>query len=237
MKNVFLTADWRNLAMINYEVDPRQLAKHVPRGTELDFWEGKTFVSIVGFLFLNTKVLGIPIPFHRNFEEVNLRFYVRRDGPSGPKRGVCFIKEIVPKIAIAATARYLYNENYIAAPMSHQITGEDEISLQYGWLHSGNDYSINLKTIGSKSPAQVDSEEHFITEHYWGYSKQRNGGTIEYEVSHTPWNVWQTESVTMTGDFAKLYGEEFREVFSRAPSSTFLADGSAIAVSKGKRIN
>jgi uncharacterized protein YqjF (DUF2071 family) len=67
----FLTAEWRYLAMINYEIDPAILLPHVPRGTELDEWQGKTFVSMVGFHFLNTRVLGVPLPFHRNFAEIN----------------------------------------------------------------------------------------------------------------------------------------------------------------------
>ena len=75
---VFLTAEWRYLAMLNYEIEPAVLAPFVPQGTELDSFDGKTFVSIVAFLFLDTRIGGIPIPFHRNFEEVNLRFYVRR---------------------------------------------------------------------------------------------------------------------------------------------------------------
>ncbi len=48
---VFLTAEWRYLAMFNYEVPPELLAPLVPRGTELDSWQGKVYVSLVGFLF------------------------------------------------------------------------------------------------------------------------------------------------------------------------------------------
>ena len=70
----FLTAEGRNLVMLNYEIDPEVLARHVPVACELDDWQGHTFVSVVGFQFLHTRVLGFPIPFHRHFEEVNLRF-------------------------------------------------------------------------------------------------------------------------------------------------------------------
>jgi uncharacterized protein YqjF (DUF2071 family) len=76
---IFLTAEWQHLVMLNYEVDAGLLVPFVPAGTELDDWKDKIFVSLVGFLFLNTKLLGfLPIPMHSNFEEVNLRFYVRR---------------------------------------------------------------------------------------------------------------------------------------------------------------
>src|ERR1700690_3759655 len=136
--DIFLTAEWRYLAMLNYEIEPAALTALVPAGTELDFWNGKTFISLVGFLFQKTRVCGIPIPFHRNFEEVNLRFYVRRKADDGWRRGVVFIKELVPRLAIAFIARTFYNENYIALPMSHQIgkipgRPEEITSAAYSW--------------------------------------------------------------------------------------------------------
>src|ERR1700694_5344735 len=92
---IFLRAEWRNLAMLNYEVEPALLARFVPNGTELDRWNGKVFVSLVGFCFLKTEICRISIPFHRNFDEVNLRFYVRRREGNEIRRGVVFIREIV----------------------------------------------------------------------------------------------------------------------------------------------
>jgi uncharacterized protein YqjF (DUF2071 family) len=86
----FLTAEWRDLAMLNYEIDAAVLRPFVPAGTELDAWGGRTFVSVVGFRFLGTRVRGVPVPGHRDFEELNLRFYVRRVADDGPRRGVVF---------------------------------------------------------------------------------------------------------------------------------------------------
>ncbi len=117
----FLTAEWRHLAMLNYQVDPEVLRERLPRGIELDDHAGRHFVSVVGFLFLHTKVRGIPIPFHRDFEEVNLRCYVRREEQGELRRGVVFVKEFVPRRAIAWVARTVYNENYLALPMRHRI--------------------------------------------------------------------------------------------------------------------
>ena len=100
----FLTAKWHDLIMVNYEVDPKLLEPRVPLGTELDLQDGKCFVSLVGFMFLDTRVMEFLVPFHVNFEEVNLRFYVKRETEDELRRGVVFIKEIVPKSAIAAVA-------------------------------------------------------------------------------------------------------------------------------------
>ena len=125
MSSVFLKADWKHLLMLNYEIDPTILQPHVPVGTELDLFKGRCLVSMVGFMFLNTRLKGVPIPFHRNFEEVNLRFYVKRVEGSGDeqevKRGVVFIKEIVPKPALSLVARVFYNENYVTHPMEHHL--------------------------------------------------------------------------------------------------------------------
>jgi uncharacterized protein YqjF (DUF2071 family) len=231
----FLTAEWRYLAMLNYEVAPAVLRPRVPSGTELDVWKGKTFVSLVGFLFLRTNVLGIPIPFHRNFEEVNLRFYVRRKGEEGWRRGVTFIQEIVPRWAIAAIARGIYNENYVAMPMRHRLDMEGR-SVEYGWLHKGEWNSLQVQTQGDPVLTVADSEEAFITEHYWGYAAQPAGGCMEYRVEHPPWRVWPVARSTLHCQVADIYGPEFVEFLSGPPSSAFLAEGSPVVVYKGVRL-
>jgi uncharacterized protein len=235
---IFLTAKWRYLAMLNYEVDPAILSPIIPQGTELDFWNGKAFVTLVGFLFEETRVCGIPIPFHRNFEEVNLRFYVRRMAHDGWRRGVVFIKELVPRTAIAFVARKLYNENYLAVPMSHQIEkSHTEIkSVSYFWRFGGNENYMKLTTRGGVQLLIEGSEQEFITEHYWGYTTQRDGSTLEYRVEHPRWQVWETSATKLHCDAAKLYGEQFRDSLSRPPSSAFLADGSEVNVYKGIKL-
>ena len=118
----FLTAEWNDLAIINYEIDPKILEKYVPLGTELDFWNKKCYISLIGFMFENVKVLGIKIPFHVTFEEVNLRFYVKRFENGIWKRGTVFIKEIVPKPAVTLVANTLYKEHYQTLKMQHSRT-------------------------------------------------------------------------------------------------------------------
>jgi uncharacterized protein YqjF (DUF2071 family) len=237
----FLTADWRYLAMLNYEIDPGVLVPLVPEGTELDEWQGRTFVSLVGFLFLNTRVYGLPIPFHRNFEEINLRFYVRRVVGNEVRRGVVFVKEIVPRHAIALTARYLYNENYVALPTRHVVKTAAGVpsqveSVRYSWNFRGEEQAIEATTAGGPEPLVEGTEPEFIAQHYWGYVMQKDGGTVEYGVEHEPWRAWQTQSSGFIGDGAALYGERFAGVLSREPSSAFVAEGSPITVRQGVRL-
>ncbi len=237
----FLTAEWRYLVMISYEVDPAVLSPFVPHGTELDPLEGRHFVSIVGFMFLNTRVLGLSAPFHRNFEEINLRFYVRRRGPEGWRRGVVFVKEIVPRWAIATIARVVYNENYVARRMSHRIdlrngTIAPNGSVEYAWREGEKLNQIRVRTIGEAAPLVAGSEEEFITEHYWGYARQRDGGSVEYQVEHPRWRVWQVSGAEFDCDLARVYGGQFVDCLSAKPSSAFVADGSEVLVRRGVKL-
>ncbi len=213
--------------MLNYEVEPERLLPLVPKGTELDTHDGKTFVSMVGFLFLDTRVMGLAIPFHRDFEEINLRFYVRRKAEDGWRRGVVFVKEIVPRTAIALTARWLYNENYVALPTGNVIVqspanGGNIETVRYYWKFHDQTHSIELATRGEPSPFIEGSEEEFIVQHLWGYTSQKDGGTIEYQVEHPPWRIWQAQSCRLACDVRKILWRALcqcsqRESFVRIP--------------------
>jgi uncharacterized protein YqjF (DUF2071 family) len=235
---VFLTAEWRNLAMLNFEVEPTLLAPFVPAGTELDSWQGKTFLSVVAFLFLRTRVGGLPVPFHQNFEEVNLRFYVRRLGPDGWRRGVVFIKEFVPRLAIALIARRFYNENYVAVPMRHRLeqTNGELTSVSYFWRSGQHENSLKLAVDGSPQPLADGSLQEFITEHYWGYARQRDLSTMEYRVDHPRWKVWEAQRTEFNCPVADVYGEKFAPFLSAPPASAFLADGSEVKVYNGVKL-
>lgn len=158
--------------MLNYEVDPALLRPLVPAGTELDFWEGRALVSIVAFRFLDTRLRGMPIPLHRDFDEINLRFYVRRYAGGTWRRAVVFIREVVPRVAIATVARLVYNDPYVALPTRHELRMEDVLSgepglVRYQWKQ-GRWYTAEARTVGLPRPLAHGSEEEFITEHLLG---------------------------------------------------------------------
>ncbi len=224
--------------MLNYEVDPSLLKRHVPSGTSLDSFNGRTYVSLVGFRFCGTKLLGrFHVPFHSDFDEVNLRFYVRRKEDNEDRRGVVFIAEVVPRLAIALTARLLYGENYVCFPMKHRIeTRELNTTAEYQWRVDGQWCKLSAQTAGLPAHPQEGSLEQFITEHYWGYSVQRSGGCLEYQVSHVPWQVWATTAARFQGDASALYGRELGIVLQRPPDCAFVADGSPVIVYKGNKI-
>ncbi len=216
--------------MANYEVAPEILEKRLPRGVSLDFYEGKCFVSLVAFMFLETRVLKIPVPFHVNFEEVNLRFYVKRETAEENRRGVIFVKEIVPRFAIAFVARTFYGEPYEAWRTSHLKSGN---SLSYGWRK--NDFRNEIKVESGANigvPAE-NSEAEFIIEHYWGYTKRGANRTDEYRVEHPKWELFEIENYEINCDFGRLYGAEFAVLNDAKPHSILMAKGSEVSVYKG----
>jgi len=235
---VFLSAEWRDLVMLNYEVDRKLLEDYVPRGTVLDSLDGRTYVSLVALQFRHTKLFGsLAIPFHANFDEVNLRFYVRRNSSNEDRRGVVFIAEIVLRWAVAKLARLAYGENYVCLPMKHRINMNGAVNrAEYAWQLNGAWCRLFAETSAVPARPAEGSLEQFITEHYWGYSTRRDGDALEYHVSHVPWNVWTGSVAGFEGDAGGLYGLELGKVLHRRPDSAFIADGSPVIVSTGTRI-
>lgn len=234
-ERVFLSAEWRDLVILNYEVDPLLLQRYVPPGTELDTFDGRVFVSLVGFRFLRTKLFGFAaVPFHANFDEVNLRLYVRRREGSEVRRGVVFIREIVPRAAIALVANLGYGENYSAHPMRHSVDlSASGGPARYEWRFDEQWCGIEANARGAAAQPAENSFEQFITEHYWGYSARR-GGCFEYRVAHEPWRVWASSAGRFYGNADSLYGPQLGALVGRPPDSSFVADGSPVLVFTGK---
>jgi hypothetical protein len=227
----FLTAHWRYLAMLNFRVAPELLAPYLPAGTELDFFQGETYLSIVGFLFYHTVVCGLPIPRHRNFEEVNLRFYVRKKSADVWRRGVVFIRELVPKPAIAITAKVFYGEPYQALPMRSEVIDRDgEVSVRYEWRRGKKWERLAMSARGDPKNIAAGSHEGFIAEHYWGYTRRGGDRTSEYRIEHPCWKIWPATSYEFSADIAALYGEKFLAPLTTPPASAFIADGSFVTV-------
>jgi uncharacterized protein YqjF (DUF2071 family) len=235
----FLTARWEDLVLLNYVCPALVLEPLVPSGTVLDSWRGEALVSLVGFLFRDIRVRGVLIPFHQTFEEVNLRFYVRRHMPNGEvRRAVVFIRELVPRAAIAAMARWVYNEPYLTVAMDHRSSLSEAAggSVTYSWSFRGQPFTLDATVSGPARELPRGSEAEFITEHYWGYTRQRNGDTLEYRVEHPPWRVWEAPLTRFSGSSATLYGALFGAILSGEPRSAFVAAGSEVAVRRGQPV-
>ncbi|WP_116126255.1 YqjF family protein [Lewinella sp. IMCC34183] len=227
----FLTAEWRKLAFANYPVEASVLAEYVPAGTELDTWEGRPYVSLIGFMFRDVRLLGVKVPFHVNFEEVNLRFYVRRRVDGQWRRGVVFVKEIVPKPAITFVANTLYGEAYETRPMWHRWTETDQgRRAQYQWRVGERWQTFSVTAERQATAIPEGGAVEFITEHYWGYSRKDAHRTTEYQVAHPRWEKYRVREHTIEVDFALNYGDRFAFLNSSTPDSVFLAEGSPIQI-------
>lgn len=239
-RRAFLTAEWRYLVMLNYAADPDALGPLIPAGTVLDPWQGRSLVSLVGFRFLDARVLGLAVPLHRNFDEVNLRFYVRRHLPGGEvRRGVVFVRELVARAAVALLARLAYNEPYRVVPMRSTVPAapvEAPGRLAYEWRAGGAWQRIAATALGTPAVPDPTSEAAFVTAHHWGYTRQRDGGTVEYEVAHPAWRVWRASVPVLEADVAQLYGPALAPALSGPPASALIAEGSSVIVYPPRRV-
>lgn len=237
-KRVFLKAEWRKLLMVNYEVDVKTILPYLPAHTEPDLYKGTCLVSIVGFMFLNTRVKGMKILYHVNFEEVNLRFYNTYKAPAGEvRRGTTFIKEIVSRPAITFIANTLYKEKYVTLPMGHTIKEHgDELEVEYRWRYNQKINLVRCKAEKKLNPMAQNSLEEFITEHYWGYTKLSLTETSEYAVEHPRWETYTVTDFQVDIDFEGLYGPGFATLKDQKPHSVLLTEGSEILVRGGDRI-
>jgi uncharacterized protein YqjF (DUF2071 family) len=234
--STFLTASWENLIFANYKIDRKPFEKFLPAHTEFDTFEGTDYSSIVGFLFKDVKIKGIKFPFHHTFEEVNLRFYVRHKVGNEWRRGVVFVKEIVPKHIISFIANTLYDENYDTMPTKHHWKMYDnQQHIQYEWKDK-NWNQLSVLTEKQGHPTETGSEEEFITEHYWGYAQNKRKQTTEYRVEHPKWNIHKVVEYKLSCDLTELYGNDIANAMENTPSSIFLADGSEVSIMSGRRI-
>ena len=253
---IFLTAEWRHLIVLNYPIEPELLEPYLPPGLDLDYWNGTTYVSLVAFFFERTRLCGLSIPFHRNFPEVDLRFYVKRPTPHGERRGVVFVREIVPRRAVALIANWLYHEHYIARRMRSEIhMAGSELSagdtIEYAWatrwrisppvsgVGLGEGQRWNRLAARVAAPLQLPppgSLEEFLVEHYWGYVRAPGGTTREYRVAHDPWQVAPADNVTWDCDLAATYHTPLAEYLAVPPAHAIIAAGSPVKLYPGRRL-
>ena len=236
--SVFLTAKWRKLIMAQYTVDPAVLNPFLPEGLELDLFHGECFVSLIGFLFDRVRLKGLAIPFHTRFEEVNLRFYVRsREKDGSARRGVVFLRELVPRLAITLVANLLYEEPYRTARMRREITQtESSLEVLYDWKWRERWHRIEAEASPERQPIASGSIEEFITEHYWGFTKRSRGATSQYQVEHPRWETYAVRRSMMDVDFGALYGPAFASLNAQEPASVLLAEGAPVSIRGGTRL-
>ena len=228
---IFLKANWENIIMINYEIDPKILIPFLPKGVEIDLFNGKCYISLVGFMFKKTKLFNIPIPWFGTFEEINLRFYVVRKENSQIKRGVVFINETIPYPIVAWMANKLYKEHYTVVPTKHEINYQDKSKkIKFEWLLNKKWNSIYVESSNESSAMKQDTLEKFIYEHYYGYTKINENKTEEYKLQHPSWETNEVLNYKIDCDFEAMYGKSFSVLNQTKPEAVFVAEGSQVAV-------
>ena len=228
---IFLKANWENIIMANYEIDPTILKPYLPKGVEFDLYNGKCYISLVGFMFKNTKLFDVPIPFFGTFEEINLRFYVVSKEGDELKRGVVFINETIPYRLVAWIANKLYKEHYTVVPTKHQLIKTSESNhIQFEWLLQKKWNSIAVDFDSKTESMKTDSLEKFIYEHYYGYTKINEHQTEEYQLRHPSWKTHKINDYNIDCDFEVMYGKSFSILNQTKPTAVFIAKGSDVAI-------
>jgi uncharacterized protein YqjF (DUF2071 family) len=230
MGSTFLRANWENLIMANYEIEPSTLAPYLPKGVELDFYNNKTYVSLVGFMFKNTRLFGLPIPFFGSFEEINLRFYVKKIENRKTKKGVVFINETVPFKIVALLANKLYKEHYISIPTKNSIDITENKDIKFEWKINDRWNSLAVKSDTNKYKIEQGTIEEFIFERYFGFTKLSDISTQEYKIHHPKWMTHKILNSQIDCDFRSMYGDSFSILNNQTPDSILLAEGSQVSV-------
>lgn len=232
-----LTCKWKKLAFANYIVPPEVVEKHLPPFTEIDYFNENCFVSLVGFQFKDVEIAGIKVPFHTDFEEINLRFYVKRFDGENWRKGTVFLSEIADKVALSTLANSLLRENYKTLPTKQEVRKQaNEWKAGYFWQFNSTWQYIKVTADATPLPTKKGSETEFIIHRLWGYGKHNEEVTNEYNISHPRWNTYKIKDYSVNVDFAKIFGPEFSILGAATPHSVILAEGSSISVKRMDKI-
>lgn len=232
-----LTCEWKNLVFVNYTVPAELMQKYLPNYVKPDFYNGQCFISLVGFQFKNVEVANLKVPFHDNFEEINLRFYVKRFDGAKWRKGTVFISEIAGKAALNALANAIFHENYQTLPTKQEITeDQDSLKARYSWLFNDEWQHVEARSGVVATPYEENSEAEFILDRPWGYGKHNEEETNEYKISHPHWPVFEVEEYSVKVDFSLLFGPEFNILSSATPHSVMLAEGSSVTFEKSVKV-
>ena len=235
-QKVLMTARFSEVVAVNFQIDPKVLAPRIPKGLELDFYKGETYVSLVAMMLRDVRVWGIPIHIATGFEELNMRFYVRRKDGDGYQRGACFIKDYVSSGAAAWILGSLFKADFHKIKMKHDNTGfaddgESVPSVDYRWKVGDHWNRLRIKARSKVQKTGSDTKVGFILNHNNEYSS-RKGKTLEYRATHPTWTVWDAAQANFTCDVKTLFGQEFEKPLSKRPASVFVASGSDFTIYK-----
>jgi uncharacterized protein YqjF (DUF2071 family) len=220
-----------HVAFVSFAVDPRALEPLVPAGTELDPWEDRTLVSLVAFQMTDNRLLGVPLPFARDYGQINLRFYVRRPADGAWRHGVVFLRELVPVPALVAGARLLYRESYERQPVSARIRspgtdGDRPGRAVYRWRRHDQLHRLAVDFMPPLALPEEGTLERFLVERHWGYVTVNEGATREYRVDHPAWRIWPAQAARLSPATAASFGGRFERALAGEAVSAFVAEGS-----------
>lgn len=227
----FLKAQWKELTLVNFALEPDFLINILPVGLDPDLLHGKAYASLVAFDFESIRVGGIPWPGYTQFPELNLRVYVRCS--EAGRRGVFFIRELIPGKIPTAIARVAYNEPYSACPLtrSHQALVNGAQVQRTDWIWKGAPNYLEVEVGPETMMPATDEDANWFKEQEWGFGHSRLGELLRYHVTHPRWMVRKVHRCDYEVDWLGLYGPIWaRQLEGAEPDSLMHCIGSEIAV-------
>lgn len=174
---------WRHLLFLHWRVDPEQMQHLLPKGLEVDTFDGSAWIGLVPFQMDQVRFFSLPkIPTTSTFFECNVRTYVLQDGIPG----VWFFSlDAASRLAVLG-GRNLWKLNYIHAKFDVSIEG-DRVDYTLA-RHDGTRSRIHW-TAGSELPkSEPGGLRHFLTERYYLYASQA-GKIWRGPIWHEPWRL------------------------------------------------
>ncbi len=182
--------DWTDLMFHHFEVDSVELQKKVP--FELDLYEGKAYVSLVGFhsskLWLDkcgkwTRYVNAPFATH---DFLNLRTYVKHGGEAG----IYFLTEFVNRKVSVLLGRMVYGLPYHRGTIhySHHLGENNWGSVKDCRAGVSLAYESGSPSSGDLCICNTGTLEEFLCEKYTAYTSL-NENTLVFRILHEPWKT------------------------------------------------
>ena len=170
--------EWNNALFLHWKVPFEELRSCVPENLELDEFEGEFYVSLVAFRMQKIRPKNLPsVNFISDFEEINLRTYVVKDG----KAGVYFMN--------------IEAENYLSAWVARKLSGLPYEKSKISRI--GNQFNSTNKLKNFKLHAEFEIREilsekshldKWLTERYCLYLDE-NEQLFRFDIHHREWEI------------------------------------------------
>ena len=203
---VVMHQKWRELLFLHWEVPPPALKALLPRGLDVELWEGRAFVGLVPFVVSETRARFLPpLPGLSSYYEINTRTYVRHadsaDRESG-ESGVWFFALDASNVGVTAGARATFQLPYFPCTAQRRHSDRDGSIVRYRSARLGpgptpGELDVEYRVHEAIGTAEAGSLDHFLVERYTLFTVLRPMGLMVGQVRHQPYSLRRVELIRL----------------------------------------